>query len=195
MTHRTSCPTSGWRPAVDRQDDPPLTGEERLEPAVVGQGDGEELVVPVEEVGDGPLGDGHPAADEVGADLGHRPVLGVPEAADEGDDVQPELVVRQREAALGLGPVRLLVGGAPGVEVAADQEAETGQPVQGGDGATVGVVGPHPGAAVRAVDPLRGQLLRGRRLGPGCRPGHRSPSVGRKGYQVSRSDFQSALPP
>ena len=93
MTHSTSCPTSGWSPSMARITFP-CAASTLLQPAVVGQGDGEQFVVPVEQVGDGPLGHGHPAADEVGADLGDGPVLGVPEAADEGDDVEPELVPR-----------------------------------------------------------------------------------------------------
>ena len=114
---------------ADGEDHPALAGEPLLEPAVVGEGDGEQLVVPVEEVGDRPLGHRHPAAGEVGADLGYGPVLGVPEAADEGDHVEPELVVGQGGPALGLRPVGLLVGGAPDVVAAADQEVEAGQPV------------------------------------------------------------------
>ena len=41
--------------AVDGQDDPPLLLKQAVEPTVVGEGDGQQLVVAVQEVGDGAL--------------------------------------------------------------------------------------------------------------------------------------------
>ena len=68
-------------------------------------------------------------------------MLGVPQAADECDDVEPELVPGEREAALGLGPVRPLVVGATGVAAPADGQVEPGDAGERGEGAAVGVVG------------------------------------------------------
>jgi hypothetical protein len=39
-------------------------------------------------------------------DLGHAAVVAVAQHADQGDDVQAELVLRQRQGALRLRPVR-----------------------------------------------------------------------------------------
>ena len=50
--------------SVDGEDDAALPGQHGLEPAVVGQGDGQEFVAPVEQVGDGPLGDRQAPAGE-----------------------------------------------------------------------------------------------------------------------------------
>jgi hypothetical protein len=143
---------------VDAQDHLPLRHQDLLEPAVIAEDDGEEFVVPVEEVGDGPLGHPHPAADEVGADLRDGPVLGVPEAADQGDDVQPELVPGQRDGPLGLRPVRPLVGRTGGGVAPADGQVQPGHAGQGVDRPAVRVIGPHRPTAVRAGGPLRGQV-------------------------------------
>src|SRR5262249_11580149 len=137
--------------AVDGQDDPARPGPQPLQPAVVAEGHRQQLVVAVQQVGDGALADGQPAAGAVGVDRGHRAAKGVAEGADQGDDVEPELVAGQGEAALGLGAVGPVVGGAAGVAAAADGEVQPGEAVQGGDGAAVGVIRPQQSAAVRAV--------------------------------------------
>ena len=138
---------------VDGQDHPRLVGQHGPQPGVVGEGDGEQFVVPVEQVGDGPFGDADAAAVQVGADLGDRAVLAVAEVADEGDDVESELVVREGEAALGLGAVRSADGRTGVVAAAADGQVQAGDAVQGGEGTAVDVVGPQEGrrSAAQAV--------------------------------------------
>jgi hypothetical protein len=49
----------------------------------------------------------------VGADLGHGAVLGVPEAADQRDDIEPEFVVREGEPPSASGRKGRLWAGQP----------------------------------------------------------------------------------
>ena len=104
--------------------------------------------------------DGHAAADQVRLDLGDAAVLGVAEAADQGDDVEAELVLRQGEPALGFGPVGPQVGGAAGRCGSGGwcrfRRVHAGER---GEGAAVGVVGPHRPAAVRAIVSQGDQVL------------------------------------
>ena len=181
--------------AVDAEDDLARAGEDPAEPAVVGEGRGEEFVVAVEEVGDGPLGHGHVAIDEVVSDLGYGAVLRIAESPDQGDDVEPELVVREREASFGLGPVGPLAGGAAGGVAAPDGEAEAGDAAEGVERAPVGVVGPEVAAAVGAGGAAGRQIVSGRGRGGFGRLGHgfallvspeRTRSMGCQSSQVCR---------
>src|SRR5205085_459340 len=103
-------------------------------------GQGAEFIVAVEQVGDGTLGDGNPAAGECAMDLGDAAMLGVAQATDQGDDVEAELVMRQGEVGFRLGAKRLVVARAAGLGTAADLESQAGDGVDGGNGAVVGVV-------------------------------------------------------
>ena len=86
-------------------------------------------------------------------------MLAVAQPAHEGDDVETELVVRQGEAPLSLGPVRLANGRTLFVAAAPDREVQAGNAFERGEGAAVGVVGAHVRAAVRTTCPLRGQVV------------------------------------
>ncbi len=90
--------------AVDRQDRPPGRRGQPADADGVGQRQGEQLVVAVQQVADAPDADRHAAADELGVDLRDAAVLGVAKRADRRDDVEAELVLRQGEPALLLGP-------------------------------------------------------------------------------------------
>ena len=91
--------------AVDGQDDAALRAEQRLQPPGIGRGQGPQLIVAVQEVGDGALGEDDPPAGEFAVDLGDTAVLGIAEPADQGHDVESELVIGQGEVELGLGAV------------------------------------------------------------------------------------------
>ena len=67
-------------------------------------------------------------------------MLGVAQSANQGDDVQAELALGQRESALLLGSARLVVELAILVDAAADHQPQSHQPRERGDGASV-VVG------------------------------------------------------
>lgn len=58
-------------------------------------------------------------------------MLGVPEAADRGDDIETEFVLRQGEMPLRLGAEAGLVARAVGVAATADLQVQADQPLQG----------------------------------------------------------------
>jgi hypothetical protein len=91
--------------AVEGQHDAALVAQQGFEALGVGGAEGLELVVAVEQVGDGAWGNGEPAAGQLVVDLGDAAVFGVSESADEGEDVKAELVVGQGEVGLGLRTV------------------------------------------------------------------------------------------
>lgn len=86
-------------------------------------------------------------------------MFAVTEVADEGDDVEPELVVREGQAALGLGPVGLTNRRAVVVAAATDGEVESRDASESGEGAPIGVVGAEVATAVQAGGPLGHQVV------------------------------------
>ena len=121
------------------------------QPLGIGRRQRAQFVVAVQEVEDGTLGDGHAASGEFLVDLRDAAVFGVAQPSDQGEDVQAELVVRQREVRLRLGAIGPAVAAAGRVVAAADLDRQAGDGVQGGDSAEVGVVGAEPALADRAV--------------------------------------------
>src|SRR4051812_18458927 len=93
-------------------------------------------------------------------DLGGAAMLGVAEPADQGDDIQAGLVLRQGEAALLLGAQADPVSGTVGVAAAADLQVQADQPLQGHDGAPRrGGAPERPGAG--GADPCVGGQIHG----------------------------------
>ena len=76
----------------------------RLSRSASEQRQGQQLVVAVQEVADAARADRHAAAGQLGVDLRDAAVLGMAESADQGDDVEAELVLGQGEPPLLLGP-------------------------------------------------------------------------------------------
>src|SRR5205823_3497756 len=105
-------------------------------------------------------------------DLGNTAVFGVAEAADEGNDIESELVVGQGEVGLGLGPIRAVKAGARRVGAAADVQGQPGDGVQGGDRAVVAVIRPERVLAFRAVAGDGDQRLHAGRAGARTGAGH-----------------------
>jgi hypothetical protein len=105
------------------------------------------------------LGHDDAPAGEFLMDLGYAAVLGVAESSDESDDIEAELVVGEGEVGFGLGSVRAMVAGASGVGAAPDLEGQSGDGVEGGDGAVVGVVNGEALAALGAQGSDRFQGL------------------------------------
>ena len=87
----------------------PAAAVTRRSRSVSEQRQGQQLVVAVQQVGDAADADRHAAADQLGVDLGDAAVLGVAEAADQGDDVEAELVLRAGRS----GPPARAGGGTP----------------------------------------------------------------------------------
>jgi hypothetical protein len=86
----------------------------------VDQGGGQYLVIVVEQVGYAAPGNLHPVPAQGGVDFRHAAVLTVAQQARQGDDVQAELVLRQRQRTLRLRLVRDMKAGAPLALAAAD---------------------------------------------------------------------------
>jgi hypothetical protein len=136
--------------SVQRQNDPPLLGQELLQRAALHQPGGEQLVIAVEQIGDAALGDGDAPGGEHRVDLGHAAMLAVAQGPDEGDDVQAELVLGQGQGALTLRPVRLVEAGAVERLAPADLETQADRAGQRHKGAMVLVADAHRGSAGRA---------------------------------------------
>jgi len=138
--------------AVDGQDDAALGPQQWSQPLGIGGGQGPQLIVAVQEVGDGALGEDDPPAGEFVVDLGDTAVLGIAELADQGHDVESELVMRQGEVRFGLGAIGQQEPRAIEVGAAADREGQSNDAVEGGDGAEIVVVGIGPALAFGAVE-------------------------------------------
>ena len=173
----------------------PAAAVTRRSRPVSAQREGQQLVVAVQQVGDGAGADGHAAADQLGMDLGDAAVLGVPQGADRGDDVEAELVLGQGEAALLLGAERDAVAGAVGVAAAADLEPEPDGAVQGGDG-PLGLVGGPERPAAGGAGPREGGQFEGLiGLGSGAPSGHGwTPRADVPGVTNPRTPIKETLP-
>src|SRR3954452_21066635 len=100
---------------------------------------GDQLAIAVEQVGYAALADRHAAPVELAVDLGHTAVLAVAQIADQRDHIQPELMLRQRQRALGLWSPRLMVSTTgPGL-TAPDLQAQANQTAQRHNRPTLGV--------------------------------------------------------
>jgi hypothetical protein len=122
--------------AVDGQDHSPGGGRDSVQPSCIGARQGEQFVIAIEEVGDGPLADGDAAAGELGVDLRDAAVLGVSESADQGDDVETELVMRQSKSAFLLGAEADAPALALGVATAAELEVQSHDAFECDDGSS-----------------------------------------------------------
>jgi hypothetical protein len=118
--------------------------------AAVGQRGGEQFVVAVEQIGDGALGDRHPALAQGGMDLGHGAVVAVAQRAHERDDVETELVLGESQSSLGLGSVGLMVARTVRDLAAPHLQAHTHRAGQRYQGAAVLVADAHRAPARRA---------------------------------------------
>src|ERR1700739_2680948 len=159
---------------VNGQDHLPLVGEQPTQAGVVGQGDGQQLVVAVQEVSDGALGDVQAATAESLVDLGNAAVLAVAEVADQRDDIEAKFVLGQGVVALGFGSVGFAVAWTVGVMASSDVKGESEQSGEGGDGASVLVVGPQALPAGSSMRKPGLEVLAASGLGSCCRPGHSS---------------------
>jgi hypothetical protein len=145
--------------AINGQDDAALRAQQRLQPLGVGAGQRPQFVIAVQQVGDRADSDDESAAGQFAVDLGDAAVLGVAEPADQGHDVEAELVIGQGEVGLGLGPVGAEEAGTSGIGAASDGEGQAEDAVEGGDGAEVVVVGMEPVLTFGADDEDRSQGL------------------------------------
>jgi hypothetical protein len=129
---------------------------------------GDQLVVALQQ--DAALADRHAAPVEFAVDFRHAAMLAVAQGADQGDHIEPKLMLRQRQGALGLRPPRLVVAPAGSVLAAPDLQAQADQAAQRHHGPAVGVADPHRAPAFRARLLDRNQDLLVRRLYPAPGP-------------------------
>src|SRR5262249_60044048 len=92
-------------------------------------------------------------------DLGDAAVFGVTQTADLGDHIEAEFMLGENIEALGLGPVGLAVAGAGAVVATAHIEKQADQSGEGGDGASVAVVGPQRLTTSGAMGKPRAKML------------------------------------
>lgn len=151
--------------SIQRQHDAPLSRRHALETFIAGERQGQQFVVPVEEVRDGALTDRNAAPDECRTDLGDASMLAVAKRPDERDHVEAELVSRQREAALLLGVYRHVKSRALGLMATAHLQMQPEEPVQGRDRAMAHVIGAKRVVTCGAAGSQRRQAQRLRRLG------------------------------
>src|SRR5205823_7569315 len=163
--------------AIDRQDDAALDAGHVPEAFGIGQGQGEQLIIAVQQVGDTPLADGHSSAGQLPIDLGDTAMVGVAERADGGHDVESELALGQCDPTLRLGPHRSAAARTVGGAAAPDLDRQPEGAAESDDGAVVGIGSPEwpptVGTAGRAG--REGELPD--RVGPSGSSGHRSIST------------------
>ena len=127
---------------VDGQDDPALLLEALLEPGLVREAQGEQLVVAFQQIGDGALGDSNLALAQHPMDFQDAAMLTVAQGADERDDVKPKFAVGQGPPAFLFGANRLTVVRTLPVMATADAQGEAADIVEGGDGPSRVVASP-----------------------------------------------------
>jgi hypothetical protein len=140
---------------VQGEDRSPLPLERLFKPVAIREPYGHQLLVAIEEVGHRALGDAHPSTEERAVDLRDAAMLDMAQSAYQCDDVEAELALGQSEGAFLLRAVREEVKFASAVHAAADDEPETHQPPERGDGAGA-VVGDPRALAARLAEIVQG---------------------------------------
>jgi hypothetical protein len=119
---------------VDRQDDPTLLRELLLQGSPIGEPERHQLLVTIEEVGHRALRDIDAPTRKLAVDLWDATMVGVTQSAHHSDDVKAELTLRQGESSFLFRSARLMVKRATRVHAAADDQPETHQPFERGNG-------------------------------------------------------------
>ena len=124
-------------------------------------------------------------------------MLGMPQRADQGDNIEPELVLRQGKMSLTLGAKADLVLGALRVAATADLEPQADEPFKGRHGPS-GHVGRPESPPAGGADPRKtSNFERLGRLGAGdpSRHGYLLGAIGPQGVPVSLLLINPALLP
>lgn len=120
--------------AIEREDHAPLLLEAVPQPGAVGQPHRHQLLIALDQIRDGALGDLDAARLEGAMDLGHAAVVGVAQRADQGDDVEAELPMRQRHGRFLLRSIRAMIQGAGRPHAAPHGEGHAAHALDGRDG-------------------------------------------------------------
>ncbi len=160
--------------AIERQDDLLLVAQALAQAPLVAQPERDEFLIALDQMRHRALGDREPAGQQLLMDLGHAAVLGEAQRADQGDDVQAELAVRQRPAALLLRPVRPAIPGTGWLATQPHHQGQGVEPVEGSDGAPAVVGDVRRAAAVRTAALVGFEAILARGGGAGLAAGHRA---------------------
>src|SRR5215470_1471462 len=159
--------------AIEGQYDTPLRLRQAPQPCRVVQGESDQCIIALQEIGDRPGRERQTTRDQRLMDSRHTGMVGIALRANEGEDIEAKLVLGQGEASFRFRPVRFLPLRTRRIEAAPHLEGEPQDRLQSRDGAVVVVGGPH---GVTAAGTLTHNGLQGLREGgrrSGCRTGHR----------------------
>src|SRR5919108_5186509 len=129
--------------AIKGQDNATADLGDALEAGRVLQREGDQFVVPFQEMGDRPWGHRHAAFNQGLMDFWDTAVVAIALLPHEGDDVETKLVLGERQASFVFGAVGVVHVRTGLVETAANLEGETQDCLESGDGPVVMVSGPH----------------------------------------------------
>lgn len=161
--------------AIEREQHAPLLAQALPEAALIGQPQGQQLVVALHEVRHGALGDIDPAGAERLMELRDRPMRRVALAPEPGNDVEAELPMRERPPPLFFRPIGPVIERAGAGFTAPDLGREVDQPVQRGDGARVVIGDPQRPTTPLTAGPQRLQLPVDWRSAVALALGHKGP--------------------
>lgn len=111
--------------AVEGHEDPALGRGDAVETIGILEGEAEQFIITLQEVGDCTLGHRDPVVDQGLMDLRDAAVLRIASSAHKGDDIEAELVLGQGQAAFGFRAIGFAKLRAVGVETAANRQCKT----------------------------------------------------------------------
>jgi hypothetical protein len=123
----------GGSQPVKCQDDMALLRETLFKVGVIGKAQGEQFLVAFQEMSDGARSDGNVLVLQCLVDLRDRAVLAVAQGADEGNDIQTELAMRQCPSTLFLGTVGMMVARTGRVGAVQDSQGQAADILNRGD--------------------------------------------------------------
>ena len=161
--------------AVEGQQHAPLRQQAVLQPALIGQAQGEQLFIALHEVGDRALGNVEPPLAQRVVDFGHGLMSRIALRADPRDHRKPERAVGERPAALLFRPIGLVIQGTGGRLAAANLARQVHEPFQSDHRARIGVGDPEPSTTALTVGAARLQDVLNYRVVAALAFGHAAP--------------------
>jgi hypothetical protein len=110
--------------AIEGQDDATAGLREALEAERILQREGDQFVVPLQEIGDCPWSYGHAALDQRLIDFRDTPVVAVAPLSNEGHNIKAKFMLGECQVPFFFGPIRLATLRTSGVEAAPNLERE-----------------------------------------------------------------------
>jgi hypothetical protein len=103
--HPEACMAPVGLEAIEGQDDPAVGRGKAPQATGIWEREAEQVIIALQEVGDGAWGHGHPTVAHGMMDCGATAVVGIALAPHEGHDIEAELGLGQGEAAFGFRPI------------------------------------------------------------------------------------------